>query len=151
VFGRRFDVDRYLSRVALEPYKVYRRGEPVLSTRPKGAKQQGSGFNLVVSGAKRTNVRAQIRAATKFIEACLVDLRRLRRFPGVEEVCLDFGVEWHTDAAIQWTTLPERLVTLAGRAGLSLEVTMYPSASRGRTERRATKGKRAQGRRTTMQ
>jgi hypothetical protein len=50
----------------------------------------------------------------------------LRRYAGVDGVELDFGVD-KGHSWLQCHLFPERLVTLAGKAGVGLEISLYGS------------------------
>lgn len=143
--GRHLDVDAFLRRSPLEPSRVFRRGVKDYSTGPASRR---SGFTFVISNRQRSNFKGQIRETIAFLTEWMRELRRVRRFPGVEGAVLDFGVEWKADAAIQWSHLPEQLVRLAAQAALALEVTVYPTGEPSRP-RRAPGAKRVRHRRTT--
>jgi hypothetical protein len=123
--GRKFDVDRFLKRSSWKPLAVFRRGEPRGLTVKK--KNVESSFNLNVSDASWLNLPAQIRDAKKFIEKNKNELRRLKRFPGVEGIVLDFPLENRIskDFPACFLSFPEAFVQLAAAAGLSLELSIY--------------------------
>jgi hypothetical protein len=52
------------------------------------------------------------------------EVRRLRKFPGVEAVTLDFGI-WRRDVVVQCDHFSEELVRLAGELGVGLELSAY--------------------------
>lgn len=137
VSGRRFKVDDYLRRSPFMPVKVYKRGARQF---PGSKKLLGihssSGCNIVVSPRERTDYRGQVRDTVRFLNAKMKEVRRLRRFAGVDWAMLDFGAEWHPDAALHYSHLPENLVALAAKAGLALEVSVYPSTPRVRRKSR---------------
>ena len=147
-WGRAFDVDQCLSKLKLGATKVYRRGEPRFNTRPNGARQRFSGFNAVVSGAEMDHLARQFREAERYLLAHSRVLRKLRHWPGVEGVDLDFGVEWKADTVVQSSRIPETLVAAAGRLGVALEITMYPCSAPDSSSRRVRSGG-ARGRRTS--
>ena len=142
--GRGIDVDEYLRRSSLQASEVFHRGDVQHPTWPKARK---SGCDFVVSGCKRTDLAGQVREASKWLRRKRRSVGVLRRFRGVENLVLDFGVEWHSDAAAQWMRLSEDLVGLAGGLGLALEMTMYPAAAKHRPH--AAKGRGSSGRRRT--
>jgi hypothetical protein len=128
--GRTFDVERYLARSPFRPLAVHRRGEPVLSaTKPNGRERTRLGCNIEVSGRDFADFAGQVRDAIRFLKGNGAAVRRLRRFPGVEAVTLDFGVVWR-DVAAQMDAFPEELVALAGQCALGLCISHYP-VSRG--------------------
>jgi len=64
----------------------------------------------------------------EFLEEHEAELERLTIFPGVESVGLDFGIGWR-DVAVQSDAFPSGLVKLAGKLGLYLMLSLYPSDS----------------------
>jgi hypothetical protein len=127
VVGRKFDVDRFLDTSHLNPCAEYRRGEPILRHRPRGKKHQRSGFNVDVSRAAKQSIAKQAVQAVAFLKRYKRELRRLRRYPGVENTVLDFGVYERKAAAVQCEHLPIELIRLAGQLYLGIEVSIYRS------------------------
>ena len=81
----------------------------------------------------------QVRDAIRFLKRHGAAVRKLRRFPGVEDATLDFGIVWH-DVAVQADVLPAELVLLAGKCGLAVEVSHYPIATARRSKRARRRG-----------
>jgi hypothetical protein len=106
--------------------KVYVRGEPRLTNRPKGKRSDLSGVNVTVSRADFTNLERQIRDALAFLKKHKRDIRRAGRAVGVEQMTLDFGIA-RRDVAAQFDYFPPELVSAAGQLGLGLELSQYPS------------------------
>ena len=126
--GANFDVDGFLYRSHLEACAVYRVGDPGLP-RSRGPVTR-SGFNVRVSDAEGEtddDWDAQVADACDFLARYADDLLRLMATPGVDEVSLDFNSTLR-DVAVQSEVFPSRLVRDAGRLGLGLEVTLYPSS-----------------------
>jgi hypothetical protein len=122
--GRHFDVDAFVAGCDWPIEKVFRRGEPVLKSRPDGRTHDEAGINVVVSEAGFDDLAAQVRDAVAFLTASGAEVRRLVETPGVTGVTLDFGVARH-DLAVQTARLPAELVRLAGACGIALEVSHY--------------------------
>jgi hypothetical protein len=115
--GTEFDVDAFLQDSALVG-TVFRRGEP----RPAGGHRAASGLNVDVAGGF-DDLDAQIQAAAHFLLRHEDELRRLASFPGVEEVCLDFGVR-STDAGGS-NVFPADFLWQSGALDIDLVVTHY--------------------------
>ena len=64
----------------------------------------------------------------RYLSAKFDELRRLQNFPGVTDLCLDFGY-YRRDVVVQCDRLPAELIKLAGSLGMSIEVTLYPRPS----------------------
>jgi len=95
VFGRRFDVDRYLAHSPFQAIAVCRRGEPVFSsTQPDGRKLTHSGCNIEVSRRGFADFHGQVRDAIRFLRKHERTIRALGWIPGVESAGLHFGVVW---------------------------------------------------------
>jgi hypothetical protein len=122
--GRDFDVDEFLKETPLPPGAVFHRGEP---RQPGGGKRAASGFNAPVSEAGLDDLDTQLQDATHFLREHEDELRRLGRFPGVEEVCLDFGIARRAGAA-QSDLFPADLLWQAGALDIDLVVTHFSVA-----------------------
>jgi hypothetical protein len=82
--GRRFDVDAYLTRAALSPVAVHRRGAPVFpASQPDGRRHTRSGINVLISERDFDDFSGQLRDAERFLRRHARAVRVLRRFPGV--------------------------------------------------------------------
>jgi hypothetical protein len=129
--GAEFDVYEFLRGSPFEPCKVFRRGEPRLPrSNPEGQTQDASGFNLSVSDAPWDNLPAQVADVESFLREHESEVGRLREFPGVESVSLDFPIslDVNTEVVAQFHRFPESLVRSAGRLGLGLELSVYASS-----------------------
>lgn len=124
--GRDFDVDEFLKESPLPHESVFHRGESRLPG-PPGTKSTASGFNGSVSAADLHDLDTQVQDAAHFLHEHEDELRRLGRFPGVEEVCLDFGIAWR-DVAAQSDVFPADLLWQAGALDIDLVVTHYAVA-----------------------
>ena len=120
-------------------------GERLLDARPFGRRsmweaglraERGKGprigINLKVSARGFEDFRGQLRDAVRFLRRHRDAIRRVLGTPGVRSAVLDFGVEDLIDggrgpAAAMCFTFPKNLTALAGEAGLSLELSIYPS------------------------
>lgn len=78
-----------------------------------------------VSDADFGDVKTQVADATNFLRENEAILQAALSQAGASGV-LDFAVEWR-DVAVQVETFPAELVRRAGRVGLALEFSHYPS------------------------
>jgi hypothetical protein len=129
VAGRRFAVDRYFQRPsALQPIKVYRRGDPVFpASQPRGRRQKQSGASFTVSRRDFTQFAWQVRDAIRYLERHRSELKTLCRFAGVDVAFLDFAVEPGEHIMVQSWRFPAPLVALAQMIPLELELSIYLS------------------------
>jgi hypothetical protein len=120
--GAEFDADTYLEGCPFGDVTRYERGDP----RWPGSlgTHRTSGFRVTVSRAGSDDLPAQIEEAIAFLDDHEEELRRLARFDGVDEVELDFAVEWR-DLAMQTDWFPPELLWRAGALDIALRVTHY--------------------------
>lgn len=98
----------------------WRKGE----LRRTGRPFERSGIQVIVSDAGFDDLAGQVAHAVEFLAGEMESLRALMGEPGVEEGALDFGIAQHAQPAYS-RRFPPRLVELAGRAGLGIEVSLY--------------------------
>ena len=93
VSGSKFAVDDALKVIALKPSVVWHVGEPRLApamlNRPD---RQTTGFTATVSEKEMDDLAGQIVDAIAFLKANAPSLATLIRYPGVEDIGLDFAV-----------------------------------------------------------
>ena len=127
VSGAHFDVDQFLGKSLWIPPAIFRAGEPKFTAEStERSVSRKSGFNLNASNAEFSELHKQIDDAIRFLRSNEKELVRLRDFPGVEGMRLDFGIE-ERDVPAQSETFPPELLFLLGRLGISLVFTLYPS------------------------
>lgn len=125
--GTEFDVDAFLRNSDLRPLIVHRRGTPrFASTSPTNCPEARSGMNLSVSTREFSDLTGQIEDAIAFLSNNDKELRRLRGFPGVEGLLLDFPVE-DRDVAAQCDTFPAQLLLILGNLNIDLAISRYPA------------------------
>jgi len=121
-YGADFQVDRFLEASELTPCVVRRRGEPFFTGgNPQGKVSDVSRVHIVVSEADFDNLPDQIQDTISFLEQHRGELARLCKFPDVEGVFLDFGID-RRDVAVQYDDFPAELLYLAGSLGISIRV-----------------------------
>jgi len=120
--GVSFAVDEFLAASSLRPITVFHRGE---QQSPKSRPTTVSGFHVDVSAADFSDLQGQIAHAIQFVEDNRDELARLVGFPGVEDVCADFGIE-ERDVPAQKERFPPNLLVALGGLGISLDFTLYP-------------------------
>ncbi len=121
VQGVEFDVDAFLASSGFQPCVVYHRGEPMSRSRL----YENNGFGVAVT--EHGKLKEDIPEATSFLSANEAELLRLRDFPGVQSLYLDFG-HWRRDVAVQCDYLPSELLVLAGKLGLGIALSLYPAS-----------------------
>lgn len=129
-FGTNFDVEAFLSASTIKSCAIHRKGEPRLKAKPQGEKREGSGFNAEVSSRGFERLSGQVADALEFLKTHAGELRRLRTFPGVERVTLDFPIEQRVgigEVVVQGEHLPASLLLAAGSLAFDIDITIYPS------------------------
>ena len=140
--GVNFDVDAFIALSKLQALEVHNRGMLKFPTsKPNGPKLETSSIYILVSKADFDDFPGQIADAIKFLSTQAKEIRKLCKFPGVEEVTLDFGIE-HRDVLAQYDHFPPELVRLAGALGLGLELSQYPIRKPVRTPKKKPAAKR---------
>ena len=119
VSGDNFRVDAFLADSNLRPYRVHHRGD----IGRRSQRFTGSGISLDVSSADG-DLDAEVSDAITFLSTHEAELQRLRDFPGVTDMRLDFGY-YCRDVAAQFDYLPPDLLARAGKLGLGIELSLY--------------------------
>jgi len=125
--GTNFDVDEFLKTSSLDALTVFHRGEA--QRRGSVATQHRTsqaGMSVHVSQREFSDLRGQIEDAVKFLEDNDQELKRLRDFPGLERMDLDFPVE-DRDVVFQSDAFPPRLLSLLGALRIGLVVSRHPA------------------------
>ncbi|GAC1472091.1 MAG: hypothetical protein NVSMB9_18930 [Isosphaeraceae bacterium] len=126
VFGEEFEPDGFCATTTLQPCHLYRKGEPKFpASQPNGRHNDKSGINFVASEADFDEFPRQVEEATAFLLLHRQELSRLRDFPGVEDMTLDFGIA-RRDVLVQCDHLPPTLLRAAGELGIGIELSQYP-------------------------
>jgi len=122
--GANFDVDLFLKGFLLEPSIVYHRGKPRFPN--SSCPDEVSGMNVSVSTCEFSDLTGQVDDAIRFVSNNDQELQRLRDFPGLEEMELDFPVE-ERDVAVQSDAFPAQMLSLLGSLRIGLVVSRYPA------------------------
>jgi hypothetical protein len=124
--GTCFDVDEFLKVSSLDAMTAFHRGAVPFPTTSVTRKSGYSGMNISVSGREFSDLNGQIQDALDFLTTNQEELRRLRDFPGVERMYLDFPIE-NRDVVFQSDAFPPHLLSLLGSLNIGLMVSRYPA------------------------
>jgi hypothetical protein len=124
--GNDFDIDGFIARTSLEIDSLWRKGEKRFPKRATSEINQSSGVRVVASEADFSQLAEQIADVTSFLRQNLDQVKLLVSCPGVEGAVLDFGAEIYPPGWASFT-FPAALLTLAGEAGVSLCLSVYPT------------------------
>ena len=127
--GTDFDVNSFLKSSSLEALTVFHRGEVQFptSTVPQ-RKIERSGMHVSVSTREFSDLKGQIGDAVSFLSDNNEELRRLRDFPGLERMDIDFPIE-ERHVVFQSDTFPPYLLSLLGDLHIGLVISRYPAHS----------------------
>ena len=126
--GKNFDVDAFIAKSKLRPYKVFYKGKPKLKSKPDGRKAEHTGCAILVSDADFDNIEGQIKDAISYLKRNNKKLLVLTKTKGIKFATLDFGIDARIDGKEHLTqseTFPSKLLQLAGNLGLSIEISLY--------------------------
>jgi len=125
--GESFDVDAFLVECKTSPLSIWRKGEKRFQ---RAKPSETSGVRFQVSVAEFSELSAQVNDALDFLQVHHELVVKLVAFPGVESVVADFGIE---SKPPHWASFvfESSLLASLGQAGISLELSVYPSAEEG--------------------
>src|SRR6476661_4973569 len=129
--GPDFDVDTFLATSPFEICGVRRKGELRFRSKPDGPRNSSSGFNADVSTKEWSDLAGQIQDAKGFLSENAEELRRLRSFPGVAGVEMDYPIELRigrNEIVVQSDRLPADMLLAAGELGIDIVISLYPPA-----------------------
>ena len=124
VEGDRLDIDALLEKITLEPYRLWRKGEPRYWKYPDGKKYECSGACFSASEAEMSEFNVQVEDAIAVLKTHQRDIEVIVSFPGVEDPELDFGIELKRDF-LNCDYLPAELLRLAGSLNIAIELSHY--------------------------
>jgi hypothetical protein len=123
VSGESFDVESFLKTSFV--WRKY--ASTFYNKNCPGQEKPIQGLHLDISDDEDT-ITVQIERAIIFLEEQEEELRRLRCFPGVQEIELRFGGWWYEDTVAFFLCLPSKLVERAGQFGIEICVGIYATS-----------------------
>jgi hypothetical protein len=124
IWGVELDVDTLVASTGIAHRSLYRKGEPRSSLRPDEGKLTCSGISYHVSDAGFDQFKTQKEDAIAYLSEHSDDIEKIVSAPGVDGASLDFGIK-KRDVAMQCDIFPARLISLAARFGLEIELSQY--------------------------
>lgn len=132
--GGNFNADSFIASVPIIIDSMWRKGERRFPNSTINEQiNESSGIRIVASEASFSELPQQIEDVISFLQTNLENLKCLSSFPGVEWLLLDFGAEIYPPG---WSsfTFPPALLSLAGQAGISLCLSVYPTENEVETD-----------------
>jgi hypothetical protein len=126
--GTYFDVDEFLKTSTLDVLTAFHREAGQFTISSVTRKSEHSGMSVSVSTRECSDLRGQIEDAVSFLWENDQELRRLRDFPGLERMDLDFPIE-DRDIVYQRDTFPHQLLSLLGSLRIGLIISRQPALS----------------------
>ena len=124
--GTEFNIDAFMAKTSLEVDSLWRKGEKRFIKSSNSEINRSSGVRVVASEADFSDLGEQIKDVISFLRKNLEQVKLLASFPGVEGGVLDFGIEIYPPGLASFTFPPD-LLALAGEAGVSLCLSVYPT------------------------
>ena len=132
--GLNFDVDDFIEKSSLSADSLWRKGEKRFPRSNSSEEiNNSSGIRVVASEADFSELSQQIEDVIVFLRQNLESVKALASFPGVDGAVLDFGAEIYPPGWASFT-FPAELLRLAGSAGVSLCLSVYPTDTEGETD-----------------
>jgi len=129
ISGRNFDVDAFVNKSKLRPYKKSYKGQPKFKSKPDGEKLSFSLLSIETSKADFNNLKKQIADTIRYLKRNKDKLAHIDLTKEIEHAVLDFGIDLRIDnkkILIQSDKFPNELLKLAGDIGLDIELSIYP-------------------------
>ncbi len=123
--GTSFDVDKFLEISSLDALTAYHSGEVQFPTASITRTSDYSGMKISVTMREFSDLRSQVEDAVRFLKDNQQELRRLRDFPGLEWIVMEFPVE-DRDMVFQSDAFPPDLLALMGNLNIGLVISRYP-------------------------
>ena len=127
--GQDLDVDAFVIKSGLKPYKKSYKGQPRLKTKPNGDKLKYSLLAIETSKADFDNHKKQIKDTIAYLTKNKIKLKHILATKEVQYARLDFGIDLTVDKThnlIQTVQLPNKLLQLSGDLNLDIELSLYP-------------------------
>lgn len=127
VWGRDLDVASAIDALSLDPCSIARSGERKFPHSESNlAVFDVSGVGFCVSDDVISDFTRQVEQTVEFLEQHLNEVQRLVNVSGVDEGALCFGIT-RRDDVVQVNRMSPRLVALAGKLGLGIDLSHYPT------------------------
>lgn len=124
--GRDFSVGLFMGQAGFKIHSFWERGSARFSAGDNPKAHASSGIRVMVSEADFDDFSQQVSDAIIFLSGQMPQVQQLAAVPGLEFLTLDFGVD-ASDRDWMSFVFPLELLRLAGQAGASVCLSLYPS------------------------
>lgn len=124
--GTDFDVDEFVAHSPLVIDSLWRKNERAFpGSKTSTRVNRTSGLRVLASEADFAEFEQQVEDVVLFLTQNLEAVGKLASYLGVDGAMLDFGADIHPPGWASFT-LPSDLLRLAGAAGVSICLSVYP-------------------------
>ncbi len=130
ISGQNLDVDAFINKSKLRPYKKSYKGQPKFKSKPNGDKLSFSLLSIETSKADFDNLKKQIVDTIRYLKRNQGKLAHITSTKEIEYAVLNFGIDLRIDnmkILIQSEKFPNELLKLADDVGLDIELSIYPT------------------------
>jgi hypothetical protein len=127
--GKNLDVNAFVDKSKLKPYRKSYKGQPKLKLKPNSEKLSHSSLSIETSKADFDNLKKQIADTIAYLKRNKHKLTHIASTKEIQYAILDFGIDLRIDRKkvyIQSDTFPSTLLKLAGDLGLDITLSLYP-------------------------
>lgn len=125
ITGKDFDISSFLSTNRLRTVKKRIKGEPRSPLRPNGEKFPYSFLTIETSKADFNDLNVQVKDTVRYLKRHRDQLLHVKKTKGIDQISLDFGIEFSNGQFSQHIFMPVELVILAAELGISIQVSIY--------------------------
>jgi hypothetical protein len=125
IAGKDFDISSFLGTTRLRTVKKRRKGEPRSPLRPNGEKFPYSFMTIETSKADFNDLITQIKDTVGYLKRHRDQLLHIKKTKGIDQISLDFGIDFSNGQFLQQIFMPVELVSLAAEFGISIQVSVY--------------------------
>ena len=123
-YGKYFDVDKFLENSPFIPCAIFYKGKP-RSSGKKSKLSKNSGFNLDISDAGFNEFEKQMVDAIFFLQQNYEEIKRLKNFPGLESLGLDFAIDYPEELFSKSIELNMELLKEIIRCDIGADISIY--------------------------
>lgn len=144
ISGRKLDIDAFIDKSKLRPYRKSYKGQPKFKTKPNGEKLSHSSLSIETSKADFNNLDKQIADTVRYLKRNKEKLINIALTKKIDYAGLDFAIDLRIDrkrVLYQSDKFPSNLLKLSGALGLDITLSIYPVDMQSILERRYSKAK----------
>ncbi len=129
ISGDKLDIDKLSKNLSIKPYGIFKKGDPVIKSKPEGRKIKCNEILFLASNADFDKLDKQIKDSIKFLQKNKLLIKRMTLNKFTDESVLDFGFDLrigYNNVASQSDYFPFELLKICGELKIDLGVSLYP-------------------------